>query len=65
MKRLAPLAAGGALAAILVSAVLGRAQEPPPKLPTFGAGVELVRLDVSVLSGNRFVTDLQQSDIEI
>jgi VWFA-related protein len=57
--------AGVALAGILVSAVVGRGQERQPRLPTFGSGVELVRLDVSVLSGNRFVTDLEQRDIEI
>jgi len=52
------------VAAVLLVAGLGRGQEPP-RLPTFGAGVELVRLDVSVLSGNRFVTDLEERDLEI
>ena len=65
MRRASPMATGGALAGILFSAALGGGQEQPPRLPTFGAGVELVRLDVSVLSGNRFVTDLEQRDIDI
>jgi Ca-activated chloride channel family protein len=63
MRRPARLAAG-ALAAVLLCSGSGRGQEPRP-IPTFGAGVELVRLDVSVLSGNRFVTDLGERDIEI
>lgn len=59
------MAAGCALAGALFGSGLGRGQEQQPRLPTFGAGVELVRLDVSVLSGNRFVTDLGERDIEI
>jgi Ca-activated chloride channel family protein len=67
MSRPRRTAVGGALAMALalVTAAASRGQEQRPALPTFGAGVELVRLDVSVLSGSRFVTDLQERDLEI
>jgi len=64
MRRAIGLLPGLVLAGVLVGPGPGRGQEPA-HLPTFGAGVELVRLDVSVLSGNRFVTDLEERDLEI
>ena len=63
-ERLPRAAAWAAAGAVLVGGA-GLAQEQRTRLPSFGAGVELVRLDVSVSSGNRFVTDLKERDLEI
>ena len=65
-SRWLPAAGTLALSLALATAATGRGQEQRPTLPTFGAGVEMVRLDVSVeISGSRFVTDLQDRDLEV
>ena len=64
MRKTIWIVPGFVLAAVFLAPEPGRGQQPT-RLPTFGAGVELVRLDVSVLSGNRFVTDLEEKDLEI
>jgi Ca-activated chloride channel family protein len=54
-------------AAVLAAAAaaIGHAQQQPPQPPTFTTGVELVSLNVTVSQGNRYVTDLAESDFQI
>lgn len=54
-----------AACALLVASAAGQQAQRPAPL-AFGADVEVVRLDVSVLAGDgRFVTDLGERDLEI
>lgn len=59
-----------ALCACAAAATLGRvpagAQAPTPRPPTFGAGIEVINLTVSVTDpDNRYVTDLGRHDFSV
>ena len=51
-------------AAISAAAVVAAAQQPPVQ-PSFRAGVELVSLNVTVMEGARYITDLGQPDFNV
>lgn len=60
------VAGAGLLAGLAAAALPSLSQDQRTRLPAFGTGVEVVRLDVSVLNGEgRFVTDLRVGDLEI
>ncbi len=62
----ARMAGAGLLAGIAAAEPPALGQDQRTRLPAFGTGVEVVRLDVSVLNGEgRFVTDLRVGDLEI
>jgi len=52
-------------AALCAATVLAAQTGPAPQQPAFRAGVELVSLNVTVMEGARYVTDLQQGDFEV
>jgi Ca-activated chloride channel family protein len=54
-------------AAVCAAAVAAAAQQPPQPAvqPSFRAGVELVSLNVTVMEGTRYVTDLEQKDFNV
>jgi len=61
VRRLGPLAAAAAALAFLGGRGEVRAQQP-----TFGVGIEVINLNVSVTDGrNNYVTDLEQDDFSI
>jgi Ca-activated chloride channel homolog len=63
MRRLLAVAAG--LALFTVPSV-SPATAQVPRTPTFGAGIEIINLNLSVTDGrNRYVTDLDQKDFAI
>ncbi|PYQ37846.1 MAG: hypothetical protein DMF77_25755 [Acidobacteria bacterium] len=59
----------GVLAAVLVPGSASRAQTPPratPRPPVFGAGIEVINLNVSVTDARgRYVTDLVKNDFAV
>jgi Ca-activated chloride channel family protein len=55
--------AAGVLAASAAAGVA--AQAPQPVQPSFRTGVELVSLNVTVMEGTRYVTDLEQKDFNV
>jgi Ca-activated chloride channel family protein len=60
------LIVAGALAAAAAAGVVARAaQAPQPVQPSFRAGVELVSLNVTVMEGTRYLTDLEQKDFNV
>ena len=65
MRRHAAGKAGIALAISLLGRGLGGADEPPPKLATFGSSVERVRLEVLVTRDGRPVLGLTGADFEL
>jgi Ca-activated chloride channel homolog len=63
MRRLLAVAAG--LALFTVPSV-SPATAQVPRTPTFGAGIEIINLNLSVTDGrNRYITDLDQKDFAI
>jgi Ca-activated chloride channel family protein len=55
-----------AAAAVCASAIVAAQQAPPPAVqPSFRAGVELVSLNVTVMEGTHYVTDLEQKDFNV
>jgi Ca-activated chloride channel homolog len=56
-----------AIAAAASAAAVVAAQQPPAPAvqPSFRAGVELVSLNVTVMEGTRYVTDLEQKDFNV
>src|SRR5262249_20697822 len=43
-----------------------RPGQPPPRTPTFGVGIEVINLNLSVTDGrNRYVTDLKEKDFAV
>jgi Ca-activated chloride channel family protein len=55
------------LVALLLAPVAASSQAPPtPRTPTFGAGIEIINLNLSVTDGrNRYITDLIQKDFAV
>jgi VWFA-related protein len=65
-RRLWTLLGAAAIAAVWLSALVAARQSPPPAPQTFRGGVELIRLDVSVLDKDRKpVTGLTAADFTI
>jgi Ca-activated chloride channel homolog len=55
-----------AVATLLTLAVRAWAQSPPQRPPTFGAGIEVIRLNLSVSDGrNRLITGLSEADFAV
>jgi hypothetical protein len=64
MRRI--LAAGTALGILLTPGVPLPAAAQTPRTPTFGAGIEIINLNLSVTDGrNRYITDLAQNDFAV
>jgi Ca-activated chloride channel family protein len=65
------LVAGFAAGLIAVASLPGGAQQPPAagnpadSQPAFRAGVDVVSLNVTVMDGTRYVTDLQPEDFQV
>jgi Ca-activated chloride channel homolog len=60
------LVLSGAVAAALALPAPVRAQARPPQTPSFGAGIEIINLSLSVTDArNNFVTDLEQKDFAV
>jgi len=58
--------AAAAAAAVCAGALVAAQQAPPPAVqPSFRAGVELVSLNVTVMEGTHYVTDLEQKDFSV
>ena len=54
-----------AAAAAVCAASIVAAQQAPVNQPAFRSGVELVSLNVTVMEGTRYVTDLDQKDFNV
>jgi Ca-activated chloride channel homolog len=54
-----------AAAAAVCAASIVAAQQAPATQPSFRSGVELVSLNVTVMEGTRYVTDLEQKDFNV
>jgi Ca-activated chloride channel family protein len=59
------IVAGALAAAAAAGVVAGAAQAPQPVQPSFRAGVELVSLNVTVMEGTHYLTDLEQKDFNV
>jgi Ca-activated chloride channel family protein len=60
------LRGGTALGSLLTAVVAAAQSDPPRRPPTFGAGVEVIRLSVSVTDGrNRLVSGLSDKDFAV
>jgi Ca-activated chloride channel homolog len=63
---LAAAVAAGAQAPEPAPAPAPRAGQAPPRTPTFGVGIEVINLNLSVTDGrNRYVTDLKEKDFAV
>ena len=54
-----------AAAAVCAASIVAAAQQAPATQPSFRSGVELVSLNVTVMEGTRYVTDLEQKDFNV
>jgi Ca-activated chloride channel family protein len=55
-----------AAAAVCAASIVAAAQQAPPATqPSFRSGVELVSLNVTVMEGTRYITDLEQKDFNV
>jgi len=54
-----------AAAAVCAASIVAAAQQAPATQPSFRSGVELVSLNVTVMEGTRYVTDLDQKDFNV
>jgi Ca-activated chloride channel family protein len=54
-----------AAAVACAASILAAQQAPPATQPSFRSGVELVSLNVTVMEGTRYVTDLEQKDFNV
>jgi Ca-activated chloride channel family protein len=54
------------LLALLLAVLAARAPAQAPRTPTFGAGIEIINLNISVTDGrNHYVTDLREKDFAV
>jgi len=54
-----------AAAAVCAASIVAAAQQAPATQPSFRSGVELVSLNVTVMEGTRYITDLEQKDFNV